>query len=177
MWYWSLHKVLTNIMQLTITNEFPIKISPLKYLTEVMLHWHLYITVIWYCWFPRPCEFIMRIHHRWLDCYERTLRRHFWKIFQSLFVGFFHCDTPFPFLYYQFQWLFEIPLCSRIILFYTYMKNLRIKLVLLHCNYLVIRKCNTLIRLIFNFSSFLPFHGHKFISVTVKLFLIFNDTK
>ena len=162
------------IKQITFSDCFTIKFLPLKFLTKVMLHWHLESTVIWKCWFPIYCEFILSLHHTCLDNYERASHLRFWKLPQSPFVGLFHCDILYPFLNCQFQPLFEIILNIRLILLYPSGKNIIIQLVLLHCTNITVRIRNIRPILIFDFSSYLPYHGHRILSIIVNLFLVWN---
>ena len=66
-------------MQVTFTNKFPITFLHLKFLIDVMLHWHLYTTVIWNCWWPSPCEFVLSFHHICINWYEQAPHRRFRK--------------------------------------------------------------------------------------------------
>ena len=115
-------KTSNKIMQLTFDNKYPIVFTPLKCLTEVMLHCYLYITFIWECWCPIPWEFILRIRHIFIDWSEQVPHRCFWKIPQSGFIGFGYCKMIYPVLYRHFLSLFERLLNSRLLFFYNSMK-------------------------------------------------------
>ena len=95
-------QTINKIMPFTFSKKNPIIFLPLKCLSEVMLLWHLYNTFIWYCWYPSTCELILRIHHRCINCSEQEPCLSFWKMRQSTFVGFFHCDIHYPVLHIQF---------------------------------------------------------------------------
>ena len=110
------------INELTFTNCFHIELIPLNCLTEVMIQWNQHFTVIWdYCC-PSWYKSIIRIHQRCLNCSECAPRFHLRKIRRSLFVGFGHCDIPYPIYIYTFNrslrdfltidFFYCIPLCK-----------------------------------------------------------------
>ena len=134
------------IIKLTFDNCFPINFLPLKCLTEVMLHWHLQLTFIWNCWWHIPRQFILSLHHRYLDRSEWATHFRLQKICQILFVVFSHCVISYPVLYCHFQQVFERLLNSRLLLLYTPTKKLSIQLVLLHCINIFIIKRNKIPR-------------------------------
>ena len=95
---------------------FAINFPPIKFLTEVMIHWNLHFTVIWEWWCPNHCKFILRLHHRCIDWSERASWRLFQKIHPIFFVGLGHCDICYPVFRFHLQPVFEIFLSSIIIL-------------------------------------------------------------
>ena len=67
------------IIKLTFSECFPIKSLPLKCLTEVIIHSQMYFTIVWECWFPSRCKFILRLYHMGIDQSKPAPRHRFQK--------------------------------------------------------------------------------------------------
>ena len=142
-----------------------------------MLHWLLYFTIIWECWFYSHWKLILRLHHRCINWSERAPSFRFRKMHQFLLVGFVHCGIPYPALHCHVKPIFERLINSRLLLFYPSLKNISIQMILIHCIDIVVQKRNKLTRLVLNFSMSLLSHGQRILSIIVNILISCNGIK